>query len=146
MSDHPPIAEPDPDDPYYQAPRLTILLTHYRSLAKLSQSDVHYWYGIDQSALSDWESGKHRPTDASLRRLALAYGDRIATMNADRIYAHLVEARDQTPQAHTYDDDVSILADHIQAYPRRERARIVRLVAGILEHIDRWMKSADYGT
>jgi len=139
MTDAPlPIPLPEEDDPDYQAPRLTILLTHYRGMAKLSQSDVDYYYRIDQSALSDWESGKHRPTDASLRRLALAYSDRIPSLSADRIYAHLVEARDNVPQAHSYDPDVTIIADRIQAYPRKERARLVKLVSALLDQLAKW--------
>lgn len=138
MSDYAPIPEPEEDDPYYQAPRLTILLIQYRGMAKMSQSDVDYYYKIDQSALSDWESGKHKPTDASLKRLAIAYADRIPSLSADRIYAHLMEARDNVPQAHSYDPDVTITADRIQAYPHKHRSRLVRLISAILDQIDRW--------
>lgn len=138
MSDIPPIPDPEADDPYYQAPRLTILLVHYRQLARISQSDVDYYYDIDRTALSEWESGKHRPTDASLRRLAIAYADRIDSMSADAIYAHLVEARDNVPQPHSFDMDVTVLADRIQAYPRPHRGRIVRLVAAILDQLYKW--------
>lgn len=137
----PPIPPPDEDDDYYQAPRFTLLLIHYRRLAGLSQSDVDYYHSIDQSALSDWESGKHRPTDASLKRLALAYAEHIAGSSADRIYAHLVEARDNTPQPHSYDNDVTILADRIQIYPGPWKRRAVRLVSAILDQVDKWFTS-----
>lgn len=44
-----------------------------RVMANLSQSDAAAKVGVSQSVISDWESGKYKPSPTAIAKLAEAY-------------------------------------------------------------------------
>jgi ribosome-binding protein aMBF1 (putative translation factor) len=79
------IAEWDANDPAFKAERermrpyadLAKLVIRLRALEGLSQDELARRMGTTKAAISRLESGRHRPTVETLRRLAEALGGRL---------------------------------------------------------------------
>ncbi len=99
--------------------RLGMLLVHYRRLAHVSQEELSRESGVDESNISLIETGKtQRPQPGTLERLAAALALKIRGSSPERIFDHLMQARDYRPVDYTILPELVLINDRLLAYPR----------------------------
>lgn len=118
---------------------LQMVLITMRRQTGLTQAEVQRYYDIDQSQLSDLETGRvTRPRDSTLRRLAMAYAEHIKGAEAEWLFLRLVEARDRRTDWNAIREsyDESQVRLRINLYPPEIRKAIWRMVSRLLDEQD----------
>jgi transcriptional regulator with XRE-family HTH domain len=119
-------------------PRLGSLLMHYRHLAKMSQEDLAYQSGVDDTNISKIEQGITRnPQSHTLERLAEALAQNIKGAAKQKILDHLLDAKNRKPEEYKIHPGLIHINDLIKPlHPKQQRI----VVDAITDLVDRFME------
>ena len=94
------------------------LIKHYREVSKLSADKLGRLAGLDESGINRIEKGHVKnPWDSTLKAMAVAFAKSIEGQSADRIYEHLISARDRRRMLPSTLPVLQLISDELRAYP-----------------------------
>lgn len=121
--------------------RVGTLLRHYREYAGLSQRALTEKSGVEQSNISNIESGNTpTPQDATLERLAVTLAQVIPNADPTDIYDRLVEAKENRATTKQMPPAVESVADRLMVLDERYMRHAVNAIHALLDTLDKFYK------
>lgn len=113
------------------------LIRSYRRYARWSQQELGREAIVDADMLQRIEVGRiRRPHNATLERLAGAFGRRFEHVTAQEIYADLVSARDSLPFTAAPDPAALLISARLRPYSAKVRRIAYDALNALLDAFD----------